>query len=400
MRILQLCYKPPYPPVDGGTLAIDSVTQGLILSGCEVKVLTVSTDKHPYDATKIPQSYVDKTSIEAIYIDTRIKPLSAFVSLLCGQSYHVKRYASRAFNDKLVQILKSEEFDIVHIESIFLTPYVNTVRKYCSAKVILRAHNVENRIWRQLSIGERNPFRKWYLKHLSLALDVYEREHVNDYDGVISITDQDADAFREMGCRKPITTVAFAIEPYVASKKISVAPLSLFHIGSMDWKPNIEAIDWFLDRVWPLLHQTLPQVQLYLAGRRMPKRLIEAQIDGVTVVGEVDNAALFMESKSINVVPLLSGSGIRVKILEAMSMGKPVVATTVAARGIKYTEGENILIADSPQDFVKKIRDCVDDPEYAATIGSSAKMLIESEYTIQQQTEKLISFYNRIIDNH
>ena len=128
MRILQLCYKPPYPPVDGGTLAIDSVTRGLLLAGCEVKVLTVSTDKHPYDASRIPRSYIDKTAIEAVYVDTRIKPLSAFVSLLCGQSYHVKRYISQAFNDKLVEILKSEEFDVVHVESVFLTPYVETVR--------------------------------------------------------------------------------------------------------------------------------------------------------------------------------------------------------------------------------------------------------------------------------
>ena len=397
MRILQLCYKPPYPPVDGGTLAIDSVTRGLLLSGCEVKVLTVSTDKHPYDASRIPQSYIDKTAIEAVYVDTRIKPLSAFVSLLCGQSYHVKRYISQAFNDKLVEILKSEEFDVVHVESVFLTPYVETVRKYSSAKIILRAHNVENRIWRQLSSGERNPFRKWYLKHLSLALDVYEREHVNDYDGVISITDEDAAVFREMGCRKPITTVSFAIEPHDKADNIVVDKLSLFHIGSMDWKPNIEAIDWFLDKVWPLLHKSMPQVRLFLAGRRMPKRLLNAQIDGVTIVGEVDDAALFMESRAVNVVPLLSGSGIRVKILEAMSMGKPVVATTVAARGIKYSDGENILIANSPQAFVEKIRQCIDNADSASKVGSSARMLIESEYNIQKQTEKIMSFYNKII---
>lgn len=397
MRILQLCYKPPYPPVDGGTLAIDSVTRGLLLAGCEVKVLTVSTDKHPYDASRIPRSYIDKTAIEAVYVDTRIKPLSAFVSLLCGQSYHVKRYISQAFNDKLVELLKSEEFDVVHVESVFLTPYVETVRKYSSAKIILRAHNVENRIWRQLSSGERNPFRKWYLKHLSLALDVYEREHVNDYDGVISITDEDAAVFREMGCRKPITTVSFAIEPHEKADNIVVDKFSLFHIGSMDWKPNIEAIDWFLDKVWPLLHKSMPQVRLFLAGRRMPKRLLNAQIDGVTIVGEVGDAALFMESRAVNVVPLLSGSGIRVKILEAMSMGKPVVATTVAARGIKYSDGENILIADSPQAFVEKIRQCIDNADFASKVGSSARMLIESEYNIQKQTERIMSFYNKII---
>ena len=396
MRILQICYKPPFPPVDGGTLAIGSVTRGLLHAGCYVKVLTVSTDKHPFSADKISRSYLSETPVEAVRLDTRIRPLSALFSLLCGESYHVKRYVSSAFDTKLVEILDDEQFDVVHVESIFLTPYVATIRKHSTAKVILRAHNVEHRIWRQLSAGERNPLRKWYLKHLALTLEVYEREHINDYDGVVCITDDDADAYRQMGCRRPMCSVPFAVEPYSLPTDLTVQPFTLFHIGSMDWKPNIEAIDWFLDKVWPLLHREVPQARLFLAGRRMPQRLIDSRIEGVTVVGEVDDAMRFMSDKSVNVVPLLSGSGIRVKILEAMSMGKPVVATSVAARGIKYTDGDNLLIADTPQAFIERIRLCLTSPTMASAIGSAAVNLVKTEYNLGRQTENILSFYRQI----
>lgn len=397
MRILQLSYKPPYPPVDGGTLAMDSVTQGLLQYGCEVKVLTVCTDKHPFMEDRIPDSYRKATSIEAVYIDTTIRPLSAMVSLLCGESYHVKRYISNEFDKKLTAILKDGDFDIVHVESIFLTPYIETVRKYSAAKIVLRAHNVEHRIWEQLSKGEKNFFKGRYLKHLALALEHYEREHVNRYDGVVCITELDAQTFKEMGCRKPVISVPFAVKPSSVPKDGEVEPMSLFHIGSMDWKPNVEAIDWFLGSVWPMLHREIPSLSLYLAGRRMPQRLLDYTGDGVTVVGEVEDAGAFMAGKTLNIVPLRSGSGIRVKILEAMAMGKPVVATTVAARGIEYTDGKDILIADTPEMFVKQIKHCLCDAGVAGTIGEEAAKLIRCKYNIDNQTERIVGFYQQIL---
>lgn len=377
-------------------MAINSVTQGLLSAGCEVKVLTVCTDKHPIDYSKLPDSYKQSTQIESVYINTKIRPTAAAKALLCGESYHVKRYESAAFEGKIVEVLKQGDFDVVHVESVFLTPYVETIRRYCSGKVVLRAHNVEHKIWQQLAKGERNMFKRWYLKHLALSLEVYERDHVNDYDGVICITDQDAETFRSIGCRKPIISVPFAIEPQEAHIKNS-EPYSLFHIGSMDWKPNIEAIDWFLKDVWPMVHKELPQVKLYLAGRHMQKRLQQLRIEGVQVVGEVENAVEFMKGKQINVVPLLSASGIRVKILEAMSIGKVVIATSVASRGIRYSDGENILIANSPAEFVKQIKRCIEDECLMQKIGGNARSLVKEVYDESNQAAKMIEFYKFII---
>lgn len=397
MKVLQLCNKPPYPPVDGGTLAMNSITQGLLAAGCEVRVLSICSDKHPVRKDRMTQEYCDATRFEAVYVDLGIHPLDAAVALLCGDSYHVKRFESKAFAARLREVLQEETFDIIHVESLFLTPYLPLIRKYSKAPVLLRAHNVEHLIWQRIAKSERNPFRRWYLKKLALALRAYECEHLNAYDGVVSITDNDARLLREMGCRKPIVAIPFGISPE-SLENVEVEPNSLFHLGSMDWMPNLEGIRWFLDNVWPKVHEAMPQLTLYLAGRKMPDDLMRLDMEGVKVVGEVPDAMYFIATKQINVVPLLSGSGIRVKIIEAMSAGKTVIATTIGAEGIAYTEGRDLLVADTPEQFVQQIRRCVDDPDFCQSVGRSAYRLIAEEYSNERLTQKMLDFYKHILN--
>lgn len=396
MKVLQLCNKPPYPPVDGGTRAMDSITQGLLQAGWEVRVLTVESDKHPARLDNLPDDYRRQTAIEAVYVDLRVKPLEAAVAMLCGESYHVKRYESADFARRLAALLQEQEFDVVHVESIFLTPYVPLIRRYSKARVILRAHNVEHVIWQRVSQSARHGLRRWYLRHLSLTLRAYELEHINDYDGIVCITRNDADYFRAAGCRRPLVSIPFGVEPQELAG-VGEEPDSLFHIGAMDWLPNQEGVDWLLEKVWPVVRREVPQARLYIAGRKMPERLMNTHIEGVTVVGEVPDALYFIGSKQINVVPLLSGSGIRVKIIEAMSVGKAVVTTTVGAQGIDYTDGENLLIADTPEEFAHQIKRLIEDKEYCRQVGEAAARLVATEYDQRKLTERLMEFYRRVM---
>lgn len=395
MKILQLCYKPPFPPVDGGTMAMNSITQGLLANGHNVKILSVCSDKHPVRLTDEDSQYSSRTGFEAVRIDLSIHPLDAAIALLCGESYNVKRFVSKEFDKRLSDILNSSRFDIVHVESIFLAPYLPTIRKLSDARVVLRAHNVEHRIWRQMALSTKNPFKRWYLKKLALSLRAYELEQLNLFDGVACITAADADVFRKEGCRRPMAVIPFAVDTPQTIDNVA-EPLSLFHIGSMDWLPNSEGVHWLLDEVWPLIHKELPSLHLYLAGRKMPADLMERHQDGVTVVGEVDNAADFISSKSVNIVPLLSGSGMRVKIIEAMSLGKTVVSTSIGAQGIDCTDGVDILIADSPEQFLAQLRRCTDDPVFCQSVGENARRLVLDKYTTAAVTRQLVDFYNKI----
>lgn len=374
-----------------------SITQGLLSAGCEVRVLSVETDKHPARIEALPEAYLNQTGFESVYVDLRVRPLPAAVAMLCGESYHVKRYVNTSFARRLAEILQHETFDVVHVESIFLTPYVGLIRKHSDAKIILRAHNVEHLIWRRVAQSCRHGFKRWYLKHLSLTLRAYELEHINDYDGVVCITRNDADYFRANGCRKPVVSIPFGVEVPEADGQ-AVEPCSLFHIGAMDWMPNLESIRWLMDEVWPVVHREVPAAHLYLAGRKMPECWLHAAIDGVTVMGEVPDARQFIAGKQINIVPLLSGSGIRVKIIEAMSMGKAVVTTTVGAQGIDYTDGQNLLIADSPEAFASQIKRLVDDADYCSRVGEAARRLVATQYDANRLAQSLLQFYNERIE--
>lgn len=397
MKILQLCNKPPYPPIDGGTIAMNSITQGLLGEKCTVKVLSVCSDKHPVKKNLFTEEYLESTKFESVYIDLNIKLFDASIALLTGESYNVKRYESQEFAKKLASILKDETFDIVHVESIFLTPYLSLVRKYSKAKVVLRSHNVEHLIWQRIARCTKNVFKKWYLKRLSLALRVYELENIGKYDGIACITQKDADYFKANGCRKPIISIPFGIISPDTMDTVDEEPYSLFHIGSMDWMPNLEAVNWFLEEVWNKIHTEIPQVRLYLAGRKMPESLLNANYPNVSIVGEVPDSMYFIESKKINIVPLLSGSGIRVKIIEAMSVGKTVISTTIGAEGIDYTNEENILIADTPDEFVKQIKRCVEDNEFCSQIGKNAYDLVATHYNNELLTKKLLEFYSKLL---
>lgn len=397
MRVLQLCNKPPYPPVDGGTIAMDSITQGLLAAGCQVRVLSLCSDKHPVQAARMPEDYRQATQFEAVKVDLGLHLLDAGVAWLCGESYHVKRFVSSDFSARLREILQAEQFDVIHVESLFLTPYLPLIRRHSAAPVFLRAHNVEHMIWKRVAQSEHNPIKRSYLKHLSLTLRAYECEHLNDYNGIVAITDTDAATLRTLGCRRPIVAIPFGVQAADVDN-VAAEPDSLYYLGSMDWIPNQEGVRWFLTKVWPEIHRKMPQLTFYLAGRKMPKEFSDIQTDGVRVVGEVADAMSFMASKQFNVVPLLSGSGIRVKIIEAMSAGKVVITTSVGAEGIHYTDGVDLLIADTPQQFVQQLERCVNDPQFCRQVGQNALDLILREYDNQALSRQLLHFYQRFLD--
>ncbi len=397
MKILQFCYKPPFPALDGGSMGMHYVTEGLINNGHEVKVLSFHSKKHPCRVDKLPVEYVEKTKFETVFVDLDIKPIPALVAYLCGESYHVKRFINEQMKRKLVEILKAEDFDIIQVESIFLTPYLPIMRRFSNAKIVLRAPNIEHKIWERIYKATKTPFKRGYIKHLALTLKYYELNHINDYDAVSPVTEVDAEYFRENGLRKKCKGIPFGMNPPELLSDVLEEKNTIFHIGSMNWHPNEQGIKWFLEECWDKIRQTTPNVQAYFAGRYMPNWLKNTSIEGVHIVGEVEDSIRFMTSKQIMVVPLLSGSGIRIKIIEAMSIGKTVIATTIAAEGIMYEDGENIIIANSAEEFASAVKYCVENPDKCKSIGEEAYKLIAERYSNDQVVNQLVTLYKEII---
>ena len=151
-----------------------------------------------------------------------------------------------------------------------------------------------------------------------------------------------------------------------------------------------------MKNVWDRLHERMPELKLNLAGRHMPKWLMNLKKDNVTVLGEVPSAQEFIRDNGIAIVPLLSGSGIRIKIIESMAMGKTVITTMIGAEGIQYSEYNNIIIADNPTKIVETICRIMKEPEEIMRIGRNARKLIEDVYDNKKIIDRLLIFYEEI----
>jgi glycosyltransferase involved in cell wall biosynthesis len=398
MKVLFLCNKSPYPPKEGGPIAMNALIEGLADAGHTVKVLAINSNKYGVDVNDIPESYRQKTNIETVYINLAIQPAAAFLNLFTQQSYHVQRFISKDFDNALIRILKADDYDIVQLETLFITPYIPTIRRYSQAKIVLRSHNIEHLIWKRVAQITTQPLKKFYLNHLWKTLRKYELGNLNQYDGIVTITGNDADWFAANGCRIPTIPIPFGINPKRFVKQQDTEPEfpSLFHIGAMNWIPNIEGMKWLLDKVWPQVHARFPRLKFYVAGREMPRWLTESNLKNVEVVGEVEDAPAFIASKAIEVVPLFSGSGIRIKIIEGMAAGKAVISTTIGAEGIQVENGKNILLADTPEAFTEAITKCVNDRAFCQSLGEAARRLILHDHDNVKLIARLEEFYNTL----
>ena len=401
MRILQICNKSPYPPLEGGPIAMNNITEGLLQEGHSVTILAINTPKYHVDVKTIPAEYKEKTSFEAVYINTRIKTIPALQNILSGKSYHIQRFISKKFENKLVEILKKNTFDIIHLESLYVTPYIHAIREHSKAPIILRTHNIEHLIWSRVASGCKNPIKRSVLLTFAEQLEKYELSVLKQCDGIASITLKDSLFFKQICDRVPVIDIPFGINMnnYTVSEQPEDNDFpSLFYIGSLDWLPNIEGLEWFLDEVWPIINQRHPDLKFYIAGRNMPDRIKNTIAPNIVALGEVVDAVEFMRSKSIMLVPLFSGSGIRIKIIEGMAMQKTIISTKIGAEGIHYTNRKNIMIANTPDEFLSAISECVKDKTLCKNIGENARNLVIRENNIEVQIKRLVEFYMMVKD--
>ena len=396
MRILQLCPKPPRPSLDGGCLAMDAITRGFVGQGHNVKTLVVSTEKHPFRIEVLDYEYIKSTAIEAISIDTKLNPTDALKSMVQGKSYHIARFYSNNFIHKLEEILSNSQFDLIFVESLFLSSYAPILRAHSNAKIILRAHNVEHLIWEGLAKEAQKGLKKWYLYKLAAQLKKYESTKVNDFDALITITDLDADTFRNLGATLPIHTAPFGMDFSSSAESSTKEVNHVFHFGSMDWNPNIRGVDWLTKEVWPLVRKSISDAKLILAGRNMPDKFRSEPDKGIEVLGEIKSASEFFKRSGIMTIPIHSGSGMRVKAIEGMSAGLPTVSTTIGVCGLDLAHGKHALIADSAQEFSDAIIHLLRDKELANKIAVSGKNHIQKKFSNSLIISELTEFLDTI----
>lgn len=371
----------------------------LVQSGHEVHQFSLNTSRHFIDLKTVQIELKDKLHMSASFIDTKIKAADAFLNLFSHHSYNMVRFFSMHVANDLSKLLEQNKFDVIQLETLFCTPYIETIRKYTKAKIILRSHNVEHIIWERLAVSEKSVVKKQYLKLLARRLKKYELKMMTEVDGIIPITSVDENIFKSLGFKGPVVTVPLGVDisDYESSSALK-SEMVLYHLGSMDWLPNREGVEWFLKECWSKINAIVPHAKLYLAGRDFPQEIIDAGYPSVICDGLVADAGSYTLNKQIMIVPLLSGSGMRVKIIQGLAAGKTIISTSIGAEGIEVEHEKNILIANTPPEFAALVKRCFENETWCRQIGENGRRLAEEKYSLKYTGEMVGKFYNQLLN--
>ena len=398
MKILQICKKFPYPAKDGESVAILNIAAALKSVGCCIDLLAMNTTKHWVDNPMEIQKLQYYDHIYTVPVDNRLSIGGALSALMKGDSYHVSRYRNEDFARKLVEVLQTHRYDVVQMETVYLSHYVDLVRAHTDALIVLRAHNVEHEIWQRITKNTRFAPKRWYLSILTQQLKNYELEHFNKYDFIVAISNRDMQHIKSLGYNNGATFTPVGVKRLDA---VQIAPVPkrrarvrVGFIGSLDWMPNLEGIHWFLHHVWPTLLKSYRNVELHIAGRNTPDDIFQHHgKDRIYVHGEVPDAEQFVLSCDVMIVPLFSGSGMRVKIIESMLLGRPIVTTSIGLEGIPARHEREILIADTPNDFIHQLSKLIEQPTLRIELAQQAQKLLKEEYDLQKFAIALVEAY-------
>jgi len=398
VNILQICNKFPYPLKDGGVIAVFTMFKGYYLLQHNVTVAAINTSKHYTNILEIPDSVASMAEFHAVPLQTNVTPWGALYNLFfSSMPYTATRFLHKKFEKELITILQTQSFDVIQIEGLYMCGYIPIIRKYSKAIISYRSHNIEYKIWERLLAETHFVPKKWYISNLVSRIKKLEQKTIDTYDVLVPITQFDADIYSDMGNTKPVfvaPTGVFteSLNPVESHEKT----ISLFHIGGLDWVPNQQGILWFIEKCWPHIYAQFPWLRFTIAGRNAsPQFIKKMKVPGVAFVGEVEDSRQFMQENTIMIVPLLAGSGMRIKIIEGLALGKAIVSTSIGAEGIHAVHNESICIADSVQEFIDAVVLLIKKYELRCAIEKNAVTFVSSNFDNTTIISKLIEFYKK-----
>jgi polysaccharide biosynthesis protein PslH len=390
--ILYLSQLMPYPPDAGPKVRAYHVLQYL----AQKHQVTLLAFTRPGD-TEASLKHVAKLceDVHVVLMERkRSRDLMALsFSLLSGESFIIRRDFMPEMASTVDKLLLSGKFEAVHADQLWMAQYALRAKKVApGASLVLDQHNACFQIFQRLSLREKNPFKRLFLVREGRELKRYEALACSQFDRVVTVTREDQAileklVFSKATDHKPqFTTIPICVDTQTVSQ---VSPKTdakdVLHLGTMFWLPNVEGVLWFAYEVWPKVVAQLPQATFTIAGKNPPAEIqaLSNSSNGKTsirVPGYVHNPQPYLEDAAVFIVPLLSGGGMRVKIVDAWRWGVPVVSTTIGAEGIQCRPGENLLIADQAEDFAQAVVRVLLDPVRSQHLRVNGRRWVEEHY--------------------
>ncbi len=394
MRILEIVQNVPYPPVDGGRIAVYRAAQALARIGHQVGfVFPVQVGE-----TVAPE-FSREFPVWAMPADMKMHFSGMIVSLLSRVPYSYRKNQPRGFMDLVRRAAQEFRPDVIQTDFLHMARYGLAIARELRLGVILRTQNVDSTMMARFRDSQVNPFARAYAAIQHARLLAYEREYLPRFDRRVAVTSVDAAILSRLGGGVPVDVIGVGVD--VAEGSAQPAPEepdSIISVALMRWLPNAVGVRWFLDEVVPRVLVQVPTVVCRVVGSDPPSDIVRRS-DGrrVVVTGFVPDIRPLVERSSVFVVPTRVGSGIRVKILEALALGKAVVSTSMGCEGIDgLVSGENILVADEPQEFADAVVSLLRDPIRRQKLGCAGRRLVANRYTWDSVAQAFAALYGQV----
>jgi glycosyltransferase involved in cell wall biosynthesis len=392
MQVLLLTQVLPYPPDSGPRVKTYNVLKYLARQHQVTLVSYVRATDRP-EAVRHLWGLCKAVHTVPLARSTARDLWCLGASLLRGQPWVMVRDDRAAMRQLVDRLAGEQRFDLVHADQLNMAQFALRVS---GGQKVLDLHNalwtLYRRLWQTLDSGPK----RWLFGRDWRLLRRYEAEMCRRFDMVLAVSEEDKRALIEVNGREDIVVIPIAIDTDEV-KMLNLAPTEphIVHIGTMFWPPNVSGILWFLREVYPRVKSRVPDVRCTLIGARPPQQIVQAgRTDpSLTVTGFVDNPEPLLRKSSLMVVPLQAGGGMRVKILNALAQGMPVVSTTLGCEGIAVTNDQDILIADEPAAFADAVVRLLTDSALRRRLVESGRRLVEKIYDYRIACRPLDAVY-------
>jgi sugar transferase (PEP-CTERM/EpsH1 system associated) len=394
MRILVVAPYPPYPPRFGGAARIYHLLR-VLARDHRITLLSFASPDEAADMRPLADLGIEVHTVpRAPARSPRRKRLYQLRSLV-GRTYSHYSLWSPRMAAGLDGLLSRRRFDVVQLE------FGDLAGSYAVAPGPLRVldeHNVEYRFLERLERQERSRLRRLFYRLEARKLRDDELAACRRADAILTTSDVDRATLAPDVGTTPIRVVPNGVDTtfFTPGPAGNGRPRLVF-TGAIDYQPNTDAVLHFCAEIWPRVRRAAPEATLAIVGKDPPPAVLALAGEGVTVTGTVPDVRPWMQSATAFVVPLRTGGGTRLKILEALASGRAVVSTSLGCEGLEVTPGRDILVADEPAAFADAVLRCVGDPALRARLGAAGRALVEERYRWEAIGANLADFYQELL---
>lgn len=394
MKVLFITSQLPFPPDCGWNIRVFNFIRSLS-DRHKITLLSFFTEKE--SSAHLSKLYEYCPEIFAVKRSSSYHPFDLARGLFTKIPFNIWNYRSKHMERKAKELLASEQFDVIQVEDIHMSQYLPTG---FSGLKILDMHNVESQYMERFSKIERNILKKWYSSVTSGKLRAYEISHCGKFDVCLAVSENDKEAFQGFSMHRSVKVIPNGVDlSYFCSTGIETDTPTILFLGKLDYRPNMDALQYFITQIWPAVLRKIPEARFLVVGKNMPQNLENTLKSKNTIFrGYVADIREALSSCTAVVVPLRYGGGTRIKILEALAMEKPVVSTSLGSEGVEASHQKEILIADSPGYFAQCVIQLLNSTDLRRKLGRMGRRLVQGKYgwdKITQDLEKILLAGNK-----